>query len=249
MPSTISPQKPLLPSNISTNVATVTTARNSALFQSSRGLSTGQGSSIRTNIREKLSKISNVASMLCVIDCTVLPIVTVLLPLIGLGASSAQAKWLHEIGHSIAIYFVLPVGGLAATMNYLSSKSRLFASIAAIGLSMIYAANGHGGPILSMLPHKLAHSLHCGTLLHKTVNIIGCACLLSSNYFAHKLGCCEKDQKNEFFSWDGKKNNNNNRKQSIGALKRELFKQTIIHKITPDRTNNDDLNPDFYGLK
>ena len=61
-----------------------------------------------TSIRERISKISNVASMLCVIDCTVLPVVTVLLPLIGLGASSAQAEWLHEFGHSVAIFFVLP---------------------------------------------------------------------------------------------------------------------------------------------
>lgn len=64
------------------------------------------------DIRAKLAKISNIASMLCVIDCTVLPIVTVLLPLIGLGASPAQAHWLHELGHSVALFFVLP-GGLS----------------------------------------------------------------------------------------------------------------------------------------
>jgi hypothetical protein len=47
--------------------------------------------------------------MLCVIDCTVLPIVTVVLPLIGMGVSSPeQAKFLHELGHSVAIFFVLP---------------------------------------------------------------------------------------------------------------------------------------------
>lgn len=74
-------------------------------------------------------------------------------------------------------------------MNYISSKSSFLFAIAGLGLSMIYAANGHGGPILSLLPHDLAHSLHCGTLLHRSVNIIGCACLLSSNYYAHRLTC------------------------------------------------------------
>jgi hypothetical protein len=83
----------------------------------------------------------------------------------------------------------LLVGGLAASMNYLSSKNTPLFSIALFGLSLIYAANGHGGPILSLLPHDLAHSLHCGTMLHRMVNIMGCACLLSSNYYAHRLSC------------------------------------------------------------
>ena len=88
-------------------------------------------------------------------------------------------------------YHTIPytVGGLAATMNYLSSKSTFFASIALLGLSLIYAANGHGGPILSLIPHDIAHALHCGTVLHRVTNIIGCACLLSSNYFAHRISC------------------------------------------------------------
>lgn len=177
----------------------------SSLFSSSQGLHSNNDNEVTKtttaattdkgeqglmkSIGEKLAKISNIASMLCVIDCTVLPVVTVLLPLIGLGASPAQAKWLHELGHSVAIFFVLPVGGLAATMNYLSSKNAFLSSIAVLGLSMIYAANGHGGPILSRLPHNVAHSLHCGTLLHRSVNIVGCACLLTSNYLAHRLGC------------------------------------------------------------
>ena len=105
----VAPQKsPLEEFNQSVNAATTVRTKGRALFQSSEEVSSGRGSSFRTSIREKISKISNVASMLCVIDCTVLPIVTVLLPLIGLGASSAQTEWLHEFGHSVAIFFVLP---------------------------------------------------------------------------------------------------------------------------------------------
>jgi MerC mercury resistance protein len=55
----------------------------------------------------RLVSLANVASLLCVIDCTVLPVVTILLPLLGLAAPS-QVVWLHEFGHSVAIYFVLP---------------------------------------------------------------------------------------------------------------------------------------------
>ena len=138
----------------------------------------------------RLLKISNIASILCVIDCTVLPAVTIFLPILGIAASAEQAKWLHEIGHSIALWFVMPVGGLAATMNYISHKRAKLSAMAALGLTLIYAANGHGGPILSRLPHHLAHNLHCGTWLHRATNLLGCACLLGSNYLSHKLGGC-----------------------------------------------------------
>ena len=140
--------------------------------------------------KERLQKISNIASIICVIDCTVLPAVTIFLPILGIAASAEQAKWLHEIGHSIALWFVMPVGGLTAAMNYISHKRAKLSAMAALGLTLIYAANGHGGPILSRLPHHLAHNLHCGTWLHRATNLLGCACLLGSNYLSHKLGGC-----------------------------------------------------------
>ena len=145
------------------------------------------------SIQERLLKISNIASLLCVVDCTVLPIITLALPILGLGASTATAAWLHELGHSVALCFVLPVGGLATTMNFLNHRKKSLLSLALVGLSCVYAANGHGGPILSMLPHSLAHDLHCGTAVHRVTNIVGCACLLSSNYLGKRIGGCGDD--------------------------------------------------------
>ena len=145
---------------------------------------------------ERLLKISNIASLLCVIDCTVLPLVTILLPLLGLSASASTAAWLHELGHQVALYFVLPVGGLATTTNFINHKKKSLLALSLVGLSCVYMANAHGGPILSMLPHKLAHDLHCGTILHRTTNILGCACLLSSNYLGKRVeggGCKDKN--------------------------------------------------------
>mmetsp|Transcript_3662 Transcript_3662/g.7959 ORF Transcript_3662/g.7959 Transcript_3662/m.7959 type:complete len:217 (-) Transcript_3662:1597-2247(-) len=139
-----------------------------------------------TEWKERLLKISNIASILCMIDCTVLPAVTLFLPLIGVAASAEQTKWLHDLGHSIALYFVLPVGGLAATMNYLTHNRAQLPALAALGLILIYAANGHGGPILSRLPHRFAHNLHCGSWLHRVTNLVGCACLLASNYLSRR---------------------------------------------------------------
>lgn len=140
--------------------------------------------------KRRLLQISNIASILCVVDCTVLPAVTIFLPILGLATSAERAKWLADVGHSIALWFVMPVGGLAATMNYLTHKKAKLSALAALGLTLIYAANGHGGPILSRLPHHLAHNLHCGTWLHRATNLFGCACLLGSNYYSHQIGGC-----------------------------------------------------------
>jgi len=139
--------------------------------------------------KDKLLQISNVASLLCVIDCTVLPVVTVLLPLIGLGATPEQDIWLHHLGHKVAMNFVLPVGSLAAIMNYTSHKNASLSFVSLIGLLFIYAANAScHSYILSIFPHHLVHFLHDG-LTHRCVNVSGCALLLGSNYLGHKVGC------------------------------------------------------------
>lgn len=83
----------------------------------------------------------------------------------------------------------LAVGGLAATMNYVSHKKKWLSFMALVGLSLVYAANGSGGPLLSLLSHDWRHALHCGTVLHRVVNVSGCALLLSSNYMGHRHSC------------------------------------------------------------
>lgn len=169
-------------------------AKRSALFAAG-GADTvvEEPSTKRGKILEALTKFSNFASMLCVIDCTVLPAVTVLLPLIGLAASPAQSIWLHELGHKVALFFVLPVGSLASSLGYVSHRKKSYLMCAVFGLALIYASNGHGGPILSLIPHELGHSIHAG-VLHRPSNILGCAFLLGSNYLSRKLShgdCCD----------------------------------------------------------
>jgi hypothetical protein len=151
----------------------------------------------RARVMERFTKVSNIARLLCVIDCTELPIITLGLPLFGLAASPAQSQWLHELGHKVALYFVMPVGGLASTMNYLNHRQLKLSSLSFLGLSLIYAANaGHHAPLISLLPRHLAHQLHCGSVfLHRTTNTLGCALLLSSNYFSYRTTCTHADHK------------------------------------------------------
>jgi len=141
---------------------------------------------------EQISKISTMASFLCVIDCTILPLLTVVFPLLGIATSSLfDSEWLDHIGHLAALYFVMPVGALAATTNFLSHRKVSLLSMSFLGLLSVYSANGHDGPILSLIPHAIAHELHCGGALHRIVNISGCGLLLGSNFLSRKYSSLE----------------------------------------------------------
>lgn len=166
---------------------------------SSPGSAAALGSSLQKSSQEadwkdNLLKASNFASLLCVLDCTILPVVTILLPLFGIvAASPAQMEWLHQAGHAVALGFVLPVGGLATTLNYLyAHRTAWIASLGCLGLLLVLAANagcsliGHGvGGAVGHALHSILHTMHHG-ITHRIVNLAGCALLLFSNYLSHR---------------------------------------------------------------
>jgi len=142
-------------------------------------------------------KASNFASMLCVLDCTILPLVTIVLPLFGVVAASPdQMEYLHELGHQVALFFVMPVGGLAATMNYTNHKKRWIASVGYLGLLAVFLSNAGchwahdlSGPVGHFLQRWL-HVLHHG-ITHPIANLSGCFLLLFANYMSHRSGGCK----------------------------------------------------------
>jgi hypothetical protein len=148
------------------------------------------------SLKERLLKASNFASMLCVLDCTILPMITIILPLFGIvAASPAQMEGLHELGHQLALWFVLPVGGLATTLNYNNHRKLWISALGWLGLTAVVAANAGchvplpGGALGQALHHAL-HTLHHG-ILHRVTNLAGCALLLTSNYLSHRQGACK----------------------------------------------------------
>jgi hypothetical protein len=139
-----------------------------------------------------LRKVSNFASFLCVLDCTILPVITVLLPLLGiLNLGASQLEFFHHLGHQLALYFVLPVGGLTTVVNFIGHKKKWITALASIGLVMVGVANSHWHhwPIVGgHVPHWI-HMIQHG-LLHRLVNISGCAFLLSANYISQQQPGC-----------------------------------------------------------
>lgn len=123
-----------------------------------------------TNWKERLVDVSNLASLLCVLDCTLLPFVSIAIPALSWGvgfiagsgalgsadastssnsvmvALSSFLAYLPAISHGIALYFVIPVGLLTTTVNYFfGHKEVRFSSISLLGVAIIYMANSSAG--------------------------------------------------------------------------------------------------------
>eukprot|EP00965_Chrysotila_dentata_P195445 6176994-Pleurochrysis_carterae.AAC.1 len=147
-------------------------------------------------IFSKINKISTFASILCAIDCTVFPLLLALFPLLNLAGSSAAAHaWLHRVSHAAALWFVAPVGGAAVLTNFLQHRRPTLAAWGISGLLCVLLANTH----LHMLPHAIEHLLH---EYHSIVNVVGCALLLSSQFFSQRLlrrmgKCCGHDHSHD----------------------------------------------------
>ena len=128
----------------------------------SSGVSIGNNDNSTGSWKERLLDVSNFASLLCVLDCTLLPLVSIAIPalswgvgfIIGSGGASAAVSpalsaflaYLPVLSHGIALYFVIPVGLLTTVINYFFGHREVKFSMAALfGVALIYAANSSTG--------------------------------------------------------------------------------------------------------
>eukprot|EP00743_Colponemidia_sp_Colp-15_P011722 GILK01013151.1.p1 GENE.GILK01013151.1~~GILK01013151.1.p1 ORF type:complete len:260 (-),score=19.66 GILK01013151.1:164-904(-) len=127
-----------------------------------------------------LTEFSMIASILCAIDCTVLPVILGAIPMVDIASPESSQK-LHHLLHQVSLYFVLPVGGAAVITNYFEHKQPKYVASGLSGLGLILAANGPW----DVLPYEY---------ISKSVyNTAGCAILLASQWFARKAianHCC-----------------------------------------------------------
>jgi MerC mercury resistance protein len=153
--------------------------------------------------KEQLVQCSNMASILCVFDCTILPIVSFMFPLLGLFTlSSYQMNFIHSIGHQISLYFVIPIGMTASTMNYFyRHHNKWILTMAYIGVVLIGIANMGATTLESACSHHHHHMItnpsfrilqHVINMLqhgigHRIMNLCGCSLLLFSNYISHQV--------------------------------------------------------------
>ena len=122
-----------------------------------------------TSWKDRLIGVSNLASLLCVLDCTLLPFVSIAIPTLSWGVGiitgsaaitssnpivtslSSFMAYLPAISHGIALYFVIPVGLLTSIVNYFFGHKEIrFSLLSIVGVALIYAANGSGVGIQSV---------------------------------------------------------------------------------------------------
>jgi hypothetical protein len=170
----------------------LSTKDSSFLVPSTTTTTTTAGSPEEERRVARLRQLSNVASVLCVLDCTLLPVLTVVLPLLGsltVGggiATASHLEALHQLGHSLAVWFVLPVGTSTTLVNYyLSHRNPWLVGLASVGLGLVALANLH---LPSSIVGLSLSWLHQG-VWHRGINLLGCAMLLGSNYISQRLGC------------------------------------------------------------
>jgi hypothetical protein len=131
----------------------------------------------------RLNRVSNFASILCAIDCTVFPVLLALLPLANVLPGSAE--WLHHAAHAVALWFVAPVGSSAVLFNASQHRKPLVALWGLSGVALVLLANLH----LHVFPHAIEVFLH---RRHSIINVCGCILLLSSQWYAHRISpCCD----------------------------------------------------------
>jgi MerC mercury resistance protein len=187
------PSPPLLPLHYGdgTTIATTTNIHNQWASTSDTTDSITTTTTTTTGWKGQLLKASNIASLLCVLDCTILPMVTLILPWLGwVAASPAQMEFMHRLGHQIALSFVLPVGASATLLNYLyAHRQKRIAALGLFGLLLVAAANAPHTLLHAVEPHAslwrlVLSTVHHSGWTHRCVNVLGFACLLGSNYWS-----------------------------------------------------------------
>jgi MerC mercury resistance protein len=144
----------------------------------------------------RLQRYTTIASWLCLIDCIVFPIVTLIIPLLGIFNSNAAGagaggghghhgdteKWIHDASHVATLLFLIPVGFLSTCINYISHRRLQIVSLSVFGLVLVGIANSY-----TATHHwERMHVLHNG-IWHRLVNVCGCFCLLLSNHWSHHV--------------------------------------------------------------
>jgi hypothetical protein len=120
-----------------------------------------------------LNEISLIATVLCAIDCTVLPVL-----LLGMGAlgalTPAEAHHMHALLHGVGLYIAVPIGGLAVATNHLQHRRVGITAAGVAGISLIAAASTPLGYDV-LLPQW-----------DTSASIVGCGLLLGSGFASRR---------------------------------------------------------------
>ncbi|SCN62420.1 conserved Plasmodium protein, unknown function [Plasmodium chabaudi adami] len=168
-------------------------------------------------INVDFNKISSIASLLCLIDCVLIPVLTILLSLFSLVKeylinsndlntlnTESGAHGHAHIGHhshdswhifmeKIALFFMIPIITLTTVINFYKLRNIPLLMSALTGMTLFIISHAH----IEFSNDNINDILE---ILHIPLALLGAAFLLSTNYASHKLlkeknldHCCKYD--------------------------------------------------------
>ncbi|CXI82532.1 conserved Plasmodium protein, unknown function [Plasmodium berghei] len=168
-------------------------------------------------INVDFNKISSIASLLCLIDCVFIPVLTILLSLFSLikhyffninsistlntendihGNGSrdhhGHDSW-HIFMEKVALFFMMPIITLTTIINFYKLRNVPLLMSALTGMTLFIISHAH----IEFSNDNINDIIE---ILHIPLALLGAAFLLSANYASHKLlkeknldHCCKYD--------------------------------------------------------
>lgn len=95
--------------------------------------------------RSMLDRVALAASALCLIDCTVLPLIAALAPVTGFAGLD------HEVMHDLLSWVVVPLVSLALVLGYRRHRNARVLAAGALGLAMIVGGHHMAQPLAPLV--------------------------------------------------------------------------------------------------
>lgn len=126
----------------------------------------------------RLNKISTALSILCVVDCTLIPLMLFLLSVFNIFDDKVDI--LHDVTEIISLYIMVPISSLCIIFNFYQLRNFFLLSWGILGVTLFTIAHGHYtcfGESINLVLHEF----------HIIISLFSIFLILSNNYVSQRL--------------------------------------------------------------
>ncbi|EUD68362.1 hypothetical protein C922_01382 [Plasmodium inui San Antonio 1] len=140
-------------------------------------------------IKSNLNKLSSIASIICLIDCTLIPLITVLISIFSVVHDSENGEaeaGTHNHSHhhgwqeTVALYLMTPIISFTTIYNFIQLKNFSLFIFTLVGITMFVLSHAH----IEFRDQNITNRLKQA---HIPMSILAAIILISTNYIAHQL--------------------------------------------------------------
>jgi len=123
-----------------------------------------------SRLRTALEVLAVIGPIICLVDCVVIPLALMILPLVGI------RQIYHGVGDQILLFVILAICMPALTLGFLKHRRKSVLALMAMGFGLIFFANLGG--------HLLDETIHL------VVTLVGSVLLIKANLDNKRLSKC-----------------------------------------------------------